>query len=392
MKMTVNPKEKFVGLFILFSILLSLTVIYVNVRSTLKEKFTYRLVLNQTYGLIKGDKVKLRGLAIGAIESINIIRDKKTNDENIEVFLSILDKKFIEHIRRDSTVTVQPALGPLPGSIEVNPGGKTELLPNNSDIVLLELPKASVEGLIGDISDSIKVFKDVSMKIKTEGLTSMLGPELHDSLKSLTLTAEEIIAQLKTSTNNFSTIVDDLHQGKTTIAKLMFGEIPMLQAILGELSQNRIDELNTQNKGMLEWFFGPTVWGEIEAASQSWQPVQTAILDLITEGKIVMQRSQDILDETMPVIEILTENRENINDMLSTLNQMLDDVKEITAEIADQKEEIPSTVRQLKELMNKSDKLMDSIQRHWLINAFAESKPAKAQVPIKTFRPNHYGE
>ena len=392
MKMTVHPKEKFVGLFILIAILIGLTMIYVNVRSALNEKYTYRLVIPETFGLNKGDKVKFRGLNIGSVESIKIIRNKETQEENIEIYFAILNKDFIEHIRRDSTVSVQPALGPLPASISVNPGMETELLPNNSDILLEELPKASVEALIKDVSDSLTALKELSLKVEKEGIISILGPDIQEKVKSMMSESDAIVAQMRASSDDVATMVDDLKTGKMTISRLMFGEIPLLQAILGDYSQKRIDELNAEKKGMLEWFFGPTVWGEVEAASQSWQPMTAAVLDLMSEAKVVMQRSQDVIDQAMPVIEILTDNRQNINEMMSTLNEMLDDVKVITAEIANQSDEIPATVRQLRDLFQKSDKLMDSLQRHWLLNAFTEEKPAKTEIPIRTFRPNHYGE
>ena len=392
MKMTVHPKEKFVGLFVVIAIIIGIAVIYYNVKGKFEKKSIYRLVLEKTYGLRKDDQIKLRGLVIGKIDSIDIRFDEKAKKEIIEVLVEITKEDYKDFIKRDSSVTITPALGPLPASIEIHPGIETELLPKNSDIKLREKTTTSIEDMIGDVAESIKSFKELAAQLKIEGLTRLLGPEIHKNIKSINSSLDEIVTEFRVSTTDIAEIVSDLKEGNTTISKLFFGEKPMLEVMLGEKTQKRIDELNVEKRGMLEWLLGPTIWSEVEAASQSWQPLRTAILDLLTEGKVVLQRTQDIMNETQPIIEMISENSQNFSEIFSTTKQMLSDIRELTSTITKEKEQIPIVIRQFREILDKSNKIAEALQKHWLLSAFSKPEPVKSEVPVKSLRPNHYDE
>ncbi len=392
MKITVHPKEKFVGLFIVVALLLTLAVIYYNARSTFEEKFMYRVVLPKTYGLTLGDKVRLKGLAIGKVYSIDITTDKRTGKETIEVYLLIEQKKYINLIKRDATITIQPALGPIPAVIELNPGKEKETLPNKSDIKLLEQPTTSVEGIIGDVAQSIRNFKELSTQLKDEGLTSLLGPEIGNDLKSANASMKEIIAEFRDTANDVKSIVSDLKEGRRSVADLLFNDKTVIEVLAGAETQKRIDTLNTEKKGILELLLGPTVWTEIEAASQSWQPLRDSLLDLFTEGKVLLQRTQDMMTEVQPILEMVSENRENFNETILSIRQMLADVRELSETFAKEKKQIPILFRQVRELLDKSNQIAEEAKNHWLLAAFSKPKPATALTPAKSLRPNHYGE
>ena len=109
MKMKVNPQEKFVGLFVFFALILLIIVIIYNKQSTHDEDYLFRSIIQKTYGLLPDDKVKIQGIVVGKVFSIDILRDKKTKKQYIELFLAI-NEEYLYLIKRDASITIEPAL------------------------------------------------------------------------------------------------------------------------------------------------------------------------------------------------------------------------------------------------------------------------------------------
>src|ERR1041385_33631 len=84
------------------------------------RKNEYKVRLDSVSGLAEGNPVKISGVTVGVVKDINLPRDPKQKDVDIEL---MVDRKYAERIRSDSRARLKK-LGLLAGDsyVDISPG------------------------------------------------------------------------------------------------------------------------------------------------------------------------------------------------------------------------------------------------------------------------------
>src|SRR2546430_16639424 len=84
------------------------------------RKNEYKVRLDSVSGLAEGNPVKISGVTVGVVKDINLPRDPKLKDVDIQL---MVDRKYAERIRTDSRARLKK-LGLLAGDsyIDITPG------------------------------------------------------------------------------------------------------------------------------------------------------------------------------------------------------------------------------------------------------------------------------
>lgn len=77
----------------------------------------------------------------------------------------------------------------------------------------------------------------------------------------------------------------------------------------------------------------------------------------------------------------LREITAKVNASLQQVSQILGNVEQITAAIRDETGDVPGLVLQSRETLRESEKLIEGLQRHWLLRKYVEADEPTARVP-----------
>ena len=87
-----------------------------------------------------------------------------------------------------------------------------------------------------------------------------------------------------------------------------------------------------------------------------------------------------------------------INESLAEVRKILEDVKQTTARmpqtaesIGEEVENLPGLVLQTQKTLMETEKLIEGIQRHWLMRKYIEQTPASERIPPSAIQPSEGG-
>src|SRR5437764_8248910 len=127
------------------------------------RKNEYKVRLDSVSGLAEGNPVKISGVTVGVVKDINLPRDPKQKDVDIQL---MVDRKYAERIRTDSRARLKK-LGLLAGDsyVDISPGSpKFDALEPGA-----QLPAArqtNVDQLISSGEDLVDNFVHISYSLK----------------------------------------------------------------------------------------------------------------------------------------------------------------------------------------------------------------------------------
>jgi len=305
------------GIFIIFSAILFTVAVYLigQKKDIFSSTFTLKVLFNNVNGLQPGNNVRLSGINVGSVLSVDI-----QNDSTIEVRLRIREN-VRTHIKQNAVVTI----------------GTDGLMGN----MLVNISPGRGEAPIVNDGDLLQSYS----RIKTD-----------DILKTLTITNEN--AAILTS--DLLEIVQEIKHGKGTVSYLLYDTTLRQQVFLTVSNLKKatqqtnaiLTELNQMSKDVNE---GRGLAGWL-------------INDSLTQKKIAL--TLDGLHEASTDIHASTDSLNQLITNLSAGQGPIPALMKDTAMVND----LRQTLKNLNEGTGKFNEDMEALQHHFLFRKYFKEK------------------
>src|SRR5436305_7904080 len=164
---TKTKQERTIRVGMLFAGALAIAMLFIfaigSEQKTFSRKNEYKVRLDSVSGLAEGNPVKISGVTVGVVKDINLPRDPKQKDVDIQL---MVDRKYAERIRTDSRARLKK-LGLLAGDsyVDISPGSpKFDALEPGSQIPAAR--QTNVDQLISSGEDLVDNFVQISYSLK----------------------------------------------------------------------------------------------------------------------------------------------------------------------------------------------------------------------------------
>ena len=208
--------EQLAGIFLLVPLIGFIFGLYeIGVHQHVFDKrFHLYTILDQTYGIVPGTPVKLAGLDVGEVDSVDF-----TKLNQIKVSMKIL-KKYQNLIRKDSFVSVKKS-GIISGDVSLRVSLGTPWLPeiaSNAKIrtetpLTMEQIMAKLNPTIIDLQRIVRNIADLSSSIdRGKGTVGAIlrKQEIYDELQKTTLNVKETSENIKNMSNDLPALIKKL--------------------------------------------------------------------------------------------------------------------------------------------------------------------------------------
>lgn len=307
--------EKYVGAFVLFSIIVLVTALVFIGRGQrwFEKEYSFITIFDSAGGVELGSKVVLSGMEIGRVKDIRLNKDNK-----VEIILSILDT-YRDKIRGDSIARIS---GPIIGSkvIDISVGAMSQPLLYEGGVVKSEKTK--------EVTD---IIKEIDLKSPIDKLTEAL-----DNVKSIT---------------------EKFNRESDGIAINLREAAQKLNNSLGQI---------TGNAGRITHNLDKTT-GEIIESTRSLTKTLgnlEAITGEIKEGKGNLGaaiKERGLYDNLLEATESLKKTTTNFGKASSDISGIVNDIKKSTSNV-------PGIVNTGRETMEDAHKAIQSVNKTWPIS------------------------
>jgi phospholipid/cholesterol/gamma-HCH transport system substrate-binding protein len=259
---SIKTLEKIITFFVLFSLIfLLLTFFFVGKKKGMFEQdYRIRTILNEGYGLTPGTIVKLAGIEVGTVDSVNF-----TPENKVEVVMKIR-KKFQEKIRNNSIVSI---------AREGLAGEK-----------FLNITLGAVDSPILENEDKISAHMAVEITDIAQKITPTLEyiEKISDNIFQITEKLVSPEGELSIVLKNIREITTELNEGKGSIGYLLKDDRKMYK---------NAEEVFSTTKRIL---------GNLEMASQNLEksaaqapPTVTKVQETIEEAKKTVEEVKKLI-------------------------------------------------------------------------------------------------
>jgi phospholipid/cholesterol/gamma-HCH transport system substrate-binding protein len=185
------------------------------------RKNEYKVRLDSVSGLAEGNPVKISGVTVGVVKDINLPRDPKQKDVDIEL---MVDRKYAERIRSDSRARLKK-LGLLAGDsyVDISPGSpKFDTLEPGSQIPAAR--QTNVDQLISSGEDLVDNFVQISYSLKNILGRVDRGEGLLGELTTQPETKQRLTDTVMTALNKTNAILAHVESGRGVLGKLVYDD------------------------------------------------------------------------------------------------------------------------------------------------------------------------
>lgn len=348
--------DRFVGLFIIFAlVLIIVTLVFVGREQKWFEKrYHYTVVFNRVQGLKPGTPVTISGMEVGTVKTLRL-----TSDSRVVLTLDVLET-YHTYIRRDSQATILSAL--LGGkTVEITVGSPNQPpLPEGGVIASVE-PRELTDILKDvDLKEPLKKVNDALDNVKT--ITQKLGsPE--GELFTLLKNVQFVTAQLKNGEGNVGAILQDRR-----IYEEIRASVQSIRASAANLEET------TQN------------------AARVSRDLPRLVAEVDRSVKEVPRILEDVKQSTAELPGIMGSVEKAAGDVpaiTGMVKEITRDVKGITGDL--QKANIPELLAATQESVEEAEKVIRGLQKSWLLRGFMPK--VAAEPPVATDqRESPYGQ
>ena len=185
------------------------------------RKNEYKVRLDSVSGLAQGNPVKISGVTVGVVKDINLPRDPKLKDVDIQL---MVDRKYAERIRTDSRARLKK-LGLLAGDsyVDISPGSpKFDALEPGAMIPAAR--QTNVDQLISSGEDLVDNFVQISYSMKNILSRIDRGEGLLGELTTQPETKQRLTDTLMTTMNKTNAILSHVESGHGVLGKLVYDD------------------------------------------------------------------------------------------------------------------------------------------------------------------------
>ena len=321
--------EKYVGAFVLFSIIVLVTALVFIGRGQrwFEKEYGFITIFDSAGGVELGSKVVLSGMEIGRVKDIRLSKDNR-----VEIVLSILDT-YRNKIRGDSIARIS---GPIIGSkvIDISVGAMSQPLLYEGGVVKSEKTK--------EVTD---IIKEIDFKSPIDKLTEAL-----DNVKSITekfnRESDGIAINLRETTQKLNNSLGQITGNAGRITH-------NLDKTTGEIIEST--RSLTKTLGNLE-----TITGEIKEGKGNL-------------GAAIKERG--LYDNLLEATESLKKTTTNFEKASSDISGIVNDIKKSTSNV-------PGIVNTGQETMEDAHKLIQSVNKTWPISRNIKEPEPRGSISI----------
>jgi phospholipid/cholesterol/gamma-HCH transport system substrate-binding protein len=185
------------------------------------RKNEYKVRLDSVSGLAEGNPVKISGVTVGVVKDINLPRDPKQKDVDIQL---MVDRKYAERIRSDSRARLKK-LGLLAGDsyIDITPGSpKFDSLEPGAMIPAAR--QTNVDQLISSGEDLVDNFVQISYSLKNVLSRVDRGEGLLGEITTAPETKQRLTDTLLTTLNKTNALLAHVESGRGALGKLVYDD------------------------------------------------------------------------------------------------------------------------------------------------------------------------
>jgi phospholipid/cholesterol/gamma-HCH transport system substrate-binding protein len=185
------------------------------------RKNEYKVRLDSVSGLAEGNPVKISGVTVGVVKDINLPRDPKQKDVDIQL---MVDRKYAERIRTDSRARLKK-LGLLAGDsyVDITPGNpKFDALEPGAMIPAAR--QTNVDQLISSGEDLVDNFVQISYSLKNILGRVDRGEGLLGELTTQPETKQRLTDTLMTTLNKTNAVLSHVESGHGVLGKLVYDD------------------------------------------------------------------------------------------------------------------------------------------------------------------------
>ena len=341
--------DRYVGILVVFAILMAVVALVFVGRGQkwFAKRSPYKVVFSKVQGLKTGTPVTISGMEVGNVKSLRLDPQSK-----VELMIEVL-QRYQENIRQDSQAAIAMALIGAK-TIEITVGSPEKPpLPPGSTIPSLESK---------EITDLLK-------EIDLKGYLKKID-EVLDNLKSITHKLDDPKGSLFGTLGNLEFVTSQIKNGQGSVGAIlqdpkMHGEINAAIA-QARRSLSNVEEI-TRNAAQVSQNL-PPLMGEVDRSVKE-------VPKLIEELKKALVELPRIL--------------EDVKKTTAHTPAIAENVKEITANVKKASPQIPELMTTTQETTEDTDKLIQGLQRHWLLQG-AMSKGKEEPSPALGQRESPY--
>jgi phospholipid/cholesterol/gamma-HCH transport system substrate-binding protein len=185
------------------------------------RKNEYKVRLDSVSGLAEGNPVKISGVTVGVVKDINLPRDPKQKDVDIQL---MVDRKYAERIRTDSRARLKK-LGLLAGDsyVDISPGSpKFDALEPGAMIPAAR--QTNVDQLISSGEDLVDNFVQISYSLKNILGRVDRGEGLLGELTTQPETKQRLTDTFMTTLNKTNAVLSHVESGRGVLGKLVYDD------------------------------------------------------------------------------------------------------------------------------------------------------------------------
>ncbi len=223
--MAPKKKEKSirVGLFVTAAAIVFMVFVFFigSEQKIFSRKNEYKVRLDSVSGLAQGNPVKISGVTVGVVKDINLPRDPKQKDVDIQL---MVDRKYAERIRTDSRARLKK-LGLLAGDsyVDISPGSpKFDALEPGAMIPAAR--QTNVDQLISSGEDLVDNFVQISFSMKNILSRIDRGEGLLGELTTTPETKQRLTETLMTTLNKTNAVLSHIESGRGVLGKLVYDD------------------------------------------------------------------------------------------------------------------------------------------------------------------------
>ncbi|MDH3591149.1 MAG: hypothetical protein OER88_04685 [Planctomycetota bacterium] len=311
--------------------------------------FTVELPRTGAYGLKVGSSVRVLGAGAGSVSSIGM-----DDEGNMSARIAISDK-FRPIVTATSQVRLKREFGVAGDTFVEISRGEGPPLPDGATLKVKAEPSRELEGFV-------------------EGLVSEIRNEAVPALREMRTAAHEYALLAKTLREpdgelqrllaNLRRLTDTMEKGEGTIGSLI------KDPDFADRLRGIADQTDRALKRADDFF------EELRAGAVHLRKASKDIREETEQGQGVVKKTQEILDESQRVL----------GDMRAVLADMRAASKQLPAivESADRGvDALPGLVLQTQATLREVERLVEALQRHWLVRRYVDKSPPKRISPEK---------
>ncbi len=307
-----SARERLVGVFVLVALAVIFGLIFINSRTShlLEERITYHVYLKNAQGVSTESIVKVSGIEVGRVSSIDIAPDNRVH---LELFVY---QRFHNLLRADSRGSLSKLSVLGKAVIDISAGSvSAPLLPEGATLSIEE-PK-SLDELMADLAPVLEKVRQIVDGVAT--LVQAVDP-----------------ADVATTSREMARTLESL---RLVSAQIASGKGALGQAVFSAEAEHKV----TSSLSSLE-----TVLHKADQRLSEMRPLLANASAITDEGRTTTQELSALVVETKQLVN-------QMNTAMGTVNVEL--------------QQMPELVSRMKLLMDSTDRTLQGLQRIWPLSA-----------------------